>query len=468
MTRGSDPGDLLPRVRRAVARHGLLARGDRVVVALSGGADSTALLDLLARLAPEYDLELIPAHLDHGLRPGAGETAFCREAAARYGLELVAGAVRPGRLAGPSLQQAAREARYAFLLETARAHGARRMALGHQADDQAETVLLRLLRGAGRRGLAGMPVRREPGVIRPLLGIRRAEIRAYLRRREIPFLEDPSNRSEAYLRNRVRADLLPRLEREYNPSLVRDLAAAAEILAEEDLFLEEEAARRGPAEPVPGGVALDAAALRSMPRALARRAVRQAVERAAGDLRGLERVHVEAVLDLLAAPTIPARVALPRGLEARKVYDRLEVGRPRAAARLDGPRPLAVPGRTVFPELGVAVECTLLAGPAPDRPLPPDQALVDLERCASPLAVRSRRAGDVFRPEGMDGRKKVARYLADRKVPCSERDRVPLVVDGLDRVVWVAGYRRDARFAAGPGSVRVARLRLQRAGEGEP
>ncbi|PJB29674.1 tRNA lysidine(34) synthetase TilS, partial [Candidatus Desantisbacteria bacterium CG_4_9_14_3_um_filter_40_11] len=199
--------NLIEKVKKTIRHYSLLEKGDKVVVGLSGGPDSMALLNVLWSLQDVYDLTLIPAHLNHGMRGKESEEdlAFCEQAAASYGFALVSESVDLPALIkekGLSPQAAAREIRYDFFQRTARGHDASRIALGHHADDQAETLLMRLLRGAGTKGLSGMPIRREPGIIRPLLHTTREQILSYLTEMEIPYREDSSNQKGIYLRNR--------------------------------------------------------------------------------------------------------------------------------------------------------------------------------------------------------------------------------------------------------------------------
>ena len=461
--------DLLERVEDFIRRHRLLAPGERVLVAVSGGPDSLALLHLFTRLKEPWRLELHAAHVNHGLRADAAEdAAFVAATGEAWGVpvHVVNVDVRAERRTGESLQQAARRLRYRGLLEIAQAVGAARIALGHHADDQAETVLMRLLRGAGTTGLAGIRPRRGP-YIRPLLAVTRAEIEAYCREFQLKPRTDPSNLSLRYLRNRVRHELLPLLEREYNPNIRAVLARTAALLREEDDLLEALAARahhrmqdgRGPAD-------LPAAGLARLPAALARRVVRRALQAAGVDVALVSADHMAAILALVAAP---GAVTLPGGVRVGRRADRLVVERfvrrRAAACGQEPPATLPVPGEARLPRLNVSIHAELVEPPRsldliaePRKAAGPERAVLDWDRIVPPLVVRTWRPGDRMRPLGMTGSKKVQDIFVDAKVPKDRRASVPIVAD-QEGILWVVGLRVDARAAVGPGTRRVLVLR---------
>lgn len=463
-------GDLLGRVRRMVERHRLLAPGETVVAAVSGGPDSVALIHLLLRLREEYGLSLHVAHLNHRFRPEAAEEArFVAGLAESWGLPAVVEEVDvPGYLAqhGGSAEDVARRFRYAFLDRVAEAVGAARIALGHQADDQAETVLMNLLRGAGPRGLGGMPPVRGR-YIRPLLEVSREEILAYLAEQGLPYRLDPSNASRRFFRNRLRHDLLPYLEREYAPGLRVLLSRTASLLQAEDEYLEgvAAAARQALVTPDPAG-GPDSSSCRSLaelPVAVLRRVIRQVWrERAASpDELCLGYERVEALVELVREGRTGVRLQLPGGVTVRRVYDRLlweaagRGGAKRAApGSLEGSPALVelrVPGETFIPERGLIIRAErrmaaeaggALALVEQAKAAGPFQAVLDADRLGCPLVARRRRPGDRFWPLGAPGEKKLKDYLIERKIPPEERESLWLVADGGGkRPVWLIGER---------------------------
>jgi tRNA(Ile)-lysidine synthase len=310
----------------------LLPRRGTILAAVSGGADSVALLHLLARFAARRPLRIVVAHLDHALRRGSDrDRRFVERLAADLGFPCLAvrREVAPLRRRGESLEEGARRVRRAFLLEAAAETGAGRVATGHTLDDQAETVLMRLARGAGLTALSGMDPSGPDPFVRPLLGIERAELRAWLRRRGLPHREDPTNRSLVFERNRVRRLVLPALASALNPRAARHLAEAAGRFRE-DARLLDDLAKRGLArlvEDVPrGGLTIRARQLARAPGPLAARIARLALERAGADPRRIGTRHIEAILDL-ARGSEGRRIDLPGGRCARRRGDSIVLGR---------------------------------------------------------------------------------------------------------------------------------------------
>jgi tRNA(Ile)-lysidine synthase len=408
------------------------------------------MLDALLILAPERGFRVVAAHLDHRLRPTSkDDAAFCAELCRRLGVTLHSDCADVAALArrdGGGVEEAGREERYAFLRRVMEQEGAAAIAVAHTRDDQAETLLLRLLRGAGRRGLGAMR-ERSGGVWRPLLSVSRSEVLEHLRARGLSWREDPSNADPSYLRNRVRAELLPYLESRFNASARETLARAAAVLAEEDDLLAEMADEqwRGIARPDAPGVVLDREALRRVPRVLARLVLRRTLEETGG-LKGVGHAHLEKLVTLTGVAS-GRRLPLPGGREAVVSFGQMRIG-PRVVARESFAFDLPVPGRVDLPD-GQAVLARPARGPASARDRSAVVAAPD-----GPLVVRTRQVGDRVRA----GRREVSlkRFLMDHRVPADVRAGLPLVAAGR-RVVWVPGQPAPA---AEPGE-RYVRLELQ-------
>jgi tRNA(Ile)-lysidine synthase len=434
------------------------ARGEHLLVAVSGGPDSTALLLALAELAPERGWRLTAAHVDHGLRgaEAAADRDCAARAAVRAGVPLV-----ERRLAlapGSALEARARRARYRALVAMAREAGAARIVLAHTANDQAETVLLRLLRGAGRGGLAGM--RRARGrLLRPLLGATRADVQHFLAARGVACALDRSNADLRHARNRVRQLVLPLLAAEFNPGIVRSLVALACRLRDEEDLLEALAAERAAGLADGGRLRVSVAA---EPAALGRRIVRRWLER--GVRAGATAEQVERVL-ALARGTRRGAVALPGPARVLREGEHL-VRRPGRAVE---PRPFCVaiaPGGTAA---AAGWRLTLSApGPRAAGGLtasPDAHALFDAEALCDGLLVRSRRPGDRIHLPGI-GTRKLQDVLVDAKVPREARGTLPLV-ELAGQIVWVPGVVRGSGAAVGPRTRLVVHGVFERAGQGD-
>lgn len=530
------PPDLDPLAVRVAARvkeRGLLGRGDRVLAAVSGGADSLALLHILWVLREELGLEALGvASLDHGLRgpAGAADVAYVGEVASRLDLPFFPGRLEPGSLEaarGVSPEEAARRARYAFLGEVARQWGRGRdtpvrVATGHTADDQAETVLLRIIEGTGLRGLAGIPARRQEcgwTLVRPLLGVRRAETAAYCRRWNLSPRIDETNDDPRYRRNFVRTRVVPLLE-EINPRVVEALVRLAELASRQAehpgrAALEAELAglvQRGPAPPGESPrlarprdgddaagrrdlVFLPKAVLTSVGDRLGPALIRAAVAAAAGEtaLRDLGFEGARRAARAAASLPVGSRLSLPgrTELEVGYHYVFLAEALPEPSSRAGPPVgagglrvTLAPEGTTDVPHLGWrfhlepwAPGCSSGPRGGPRDPAAggrassgPDRMTVDLDPASLslPLAVRTRRPGDVFRPAGsgppgVGTPRRLKGFFIAAKVPRAQRERWPLVVDAADRIVWVTGLRADERFIArepGRPTLRISAERL--------
>ena len=435
-------------VAALIRREGLASHGARVLVACSGGADSTALLYALAALAPTAAWRLAVAHLDHGWRADGGEDlVFVRGRAAALGVPFFGARVDVAALpggAGRSREETARAARRAYLERTAAGFGAAAVALGHTADDQAETVVLNLVRGAGTLGLGGMP----PcfGLfVRPLLDLTRADVLAYLGRRGISWREDPTNRDRALARNRVRRELLPALEAVMPGAGRRLAAAAAAARAEEGLLENQTAALLAPFVRAAGGsrLELDGAWPAALPEGLRGRSVRQLYRRLAGTLTGLERRHVDAVVALKRGAA-----DLPAGVRVRRFSGVVTFEREKAVVsrQITAEVRLKVPGITAFGILGWRIAATwepTLAAYGGGRW--DDVRLTG--SMSDGLVVRTWRPGDRISPVGLNGSKKLQDLFVDAKVPRGERQRWPVVACGND-VVWVPGLALAASAAA--------------------
>lgn len=459
------------RVLATIRRHDLIPAGTHVLAAVSGGADSVALALVLARLAPTGGFTLAGiAHLHHGLRGADADAdqAFVEALAARLGVSCITAredvAARAAE-SGESIETAARRLRYAFLENAASKARADRIATGHTADDQAETVVMRLMRGAGLHGLSAIRPR-NGRVIRPLIEIRRSAIEAFLREPGEPWREDASNADIALARNRVRHEALPALKAIGGEGVVDALARTAALIQDDADELDRLAIEMSAGVVLPDG-ALDMAALAAAGPALARRVIRAALEQAAGG-HFLSLEHVEAVRSLMKEGGA-RRIQLP-GLVASREGGRIRIAPAAAAGSRQAPFEtlLPVPGSAGVPGTGLVMSAEV------GRVTPPELAALRARADAvavqgvepGRLTVRSRRPGDALRPLGAPGRRKLQDVFVDRKIGRDERDRVPLVVDDRGRIVWVVGHTIADEFRVTSPEASVLLLKVSRAAGG--
>lgn len=438
--------DLLLEVKGVIQKHQLIHEGDCILAAVSGGVDSVVLLDVLHRLTSEIGFSLHVAHLNHQLRgsDADGDADSVAGAAADYGLACTieeADIRKKAEEEKRSVEDAGRQARLEFLDKVRAEQGARCIALGHHRNDQAETVLMRLIRGSGSTGLGAMELAREQTWIRPLLTLSRPRIESYADDRSLKYRSDVTNHDPAHLRNRIRHQLIPYLESSYNPDIVPTLARSAELLRSEDEYLvlrSKEALQKALlhrdkrkfilAEPVVSGYHIS----------IRRRMLRTLLGNGFPGLRRVDFQSVQSLVTLLeqgsGSVQISANVSAHLSDGLLIVYTR--------------PHPyevqLKVPGNTTLADLGVTVETRIrLADDV--RPslqsMGRHQACFDLDALAGqPLLLRNRREGDRFQPFGMTGSRTVSDFLIDKKVPRPLRDDVPLLVCE-DIVLWVVGLR---------------------------
>ncbi|TJY38553.1 tRNA lysidine(34) synthetase TilS [Cohnella pontilimi] len=444
-----------------------------VVAAVSGGPDSMALLHLLLCIAAERPFRLVAAHVNHRFRgaEAQAEAELVAGTAAKWGVPLESAAIDvPSYIeeTGMNAQAAAREKRYEFLRTVAERHGATHLMFGHHADDQAETVLMRVLRGTGIGGLAGIPYRRKEGnleLLRPLLRIPKWELQAYCERNGIPFAIDSSNLSRKYFRNAVRLDLLPMLE-SYNPRLKESLIRLAEMAEADDDYLEAETARVLARMSVRAGQGfrLERSGFRGLHVALQRRLIKLILSYSVSPSHFREFRQIEEILQAAAddRPSV-TRIDIGNGWRFVREYDELYIG----------PEP---PNRTGFryevtePESalsmhagdsGTVFEFQRLEGAVSSPPDNRWEAFFDASKLVWPLSVRSREPGDRMEPCGLNGSKKVQDMFVDAKVPRSKRGQWPLVADAQGRILWIPGLRRSRIALVGADTRSTIRIAVR-------
>jgi tRNA(Ile)-lysidine synthase len=438
----------------------MFRRGDRVGAAVSGGADSVCLLHVLRELAPRWELDLRVLHLNHHLRgeEANADARFVAELAARFGLACDTGEVWLDET--ENLEQAAREARLAFYRRAIDSGLVHRVATGHTRNDQAETVLFRFLRGAGTAGLAGIRPVTDDGIVRPLLGVTRLQAEQFLRERGACWRDDSTNASLRFARNRIRHELLPALEREWNPAIVDTLANTAEWALAEEEYWKTEIDCLQP-EIHDGAVLLRADHLLELPQAVARRVIRRAIERVKGDLRGIDFRHVAAILDLTATREGHGRLQAT-GVDVLRSFEWLRIaplGANACVAR-NYRFPLAAPGTTRAPNVAVTTE--LIENPRKtslcDCVYNGEVSDMDWHRLSGSLELRNWRPGDQYQPVGYSGEHKIKTLFQENRIPLWERRHWPVITDGA-AIVWSRRFGAAAHTIADSRSRVILRIR---------
>jgi tRNA(Ile)-lysidine synthase len=439
------------KVKETISRYQMLDSGDLCIVCVSGGPDSVCLLHILHELKEALEIGLVVAHYDHGLREKEDEveTQFVRRLASAMGLSFETEKASPLPLEGTSsMEERARNARYAFFEKLKSKLAAKKIAVGHNLNDQAETVLMRLLRGSGPSGLAGIPPTRDNTIIRPLIEIKRDEIESYLKARDLSYVIDSSNLQTDYLRNKIRLELLPQLL-EYQPRLIDHFGQLAHILRGENKFLEDHAedwvVREADQKP-DGDIVIPVHSFIELSEPVRNRVTRHVLKKIGKNLRRIDRGHIESVT-MLAKGTNPQGILnLPRGITVKRVYDQL------AFTAGDKEKPeefhyhLDGVGTFFLEEIGRSI--TLLEMQREACLNLQNQewtAYLDADRLKYPLILRNFRPGDRFVPLGMAGHKKIKDFFIDLKIPSEMRALIPILVS-QDTPIWVCGHRIDDRF----------------------
>lgn len=465
---------MIKKIEHTIRKYSLLEEDDRVVVALSGGADSCALLLALAALARRWRLELIAAHFNHGLRGAQSDEdeAFCRRLAQQSGLVFVAQKLAgTGIPAGLSPEDYLRRERFRFLDKTASDHGANKIALGHHRGDQAETFLLNMIRGSGLDGLKGFLPIRENRYIRPLIEASREEILGFLSERGASFREDSSNESEVYLRNRVRLELIPFLREKYNPRIEETLARTAEIIRRDDSFIDgcvQKILRLPHIQKTEKEISFAASYFLSLHEALTCRVFKALLESLAPEAGGFSSSHLLALTGLLKERSTGKKLSLPYGLSARREYDRIVLTAGPEEKIQNYEYPLAIPGEVAVRERRMMVALRR------EKNIPLNMKngfafYFDGDKIREPLVIRNRRNGDWFEPLGTKGSQKIKKLFIDRKIPRQERDRIALLADG-ESIIWIENLHASERVKVSPETknILVLEIRPKTGGAGPP
>jgi tRNA(Ile)-lysidine synthase len=456
--------DLYSRWGLAVKRSAHFRAGQRVGVAVSGGPDSILLLHFMHLYAREAALKLAVVHFNHKLRgeESDADEQFVKQQAAELGIEFVRSEPEGGAEARPkrrNLEAAARDLRYRLFFSLLNRGRLDKIVTGHTADDQAETVLLRLLRGSGTRGLGGIyPALGGGKILRPFLSLTRNDIERELEERKLAFRTDSTNRELRFQRNRIRHELLPLLKKNFNPEIARLLAELSDRARDDEESLEQLAheralpwrVREGKEEKIP------VRALVELPAAIQRRVLRQMVQAVKGDVRGITHRHLESLRQLAAGAQSGRKLLFPGGLEARRDFDWLVVAR---GVKRNSVREFCVavemPGEVSVPELGTVFSLKLIEADAQRKTYNKGWIEgLDPQKLPGKLTLRSWRPGDYFRPSGSRKVRKLKELFGRQKIPAGLRKWWPVLESGSE-IVWVRGFAVASLAAATPASKQV-------------
>jgi len=449
---------MLDHVAEFIARHRMLEAGQRVGVAVSGGADSVFLLHALRDFAPRWGLQLSVIHIEHGIRGAASiaDAEFVAYLASTLAIPFHLHQADVPAIDG-NLEEAARNVRQAFYAELIACGAVDRVATGHTGSDQAETVLYRILRGSGLTGLSGiLPVTRV-GIIRPLLEIDRSEIEAWLRERGIAWREDQTNRDRTYARNRLRHEILPLLRKGFNPQLDAALTNLATLARDEEAYWQSQLPLATPQSPIPNpqALVLPVSELSDAPPALARRLIRRAIEMVKGDLRGIDFAHIERVLEMARSHGGHDRFQAP-GLDVCRSFELIRLAP--AGTALDDNRDFCfsveIPGWVELPSSGVRITLQVLEKEEATRPCATVVNELDWQRFrtgrgAPSLELRNWRPGDQYRRVGQSKPEKIKFFFQEARIPLWERGNWPIITYN-DAIVWAKRFGAAAEFASGP------------------
>jgi len=465
-----------------IKKFNMLSFDDKILVGVSGGPDSVTLLKILLSFRQKYHLSIYIAHLNHMLRGKESDedANFVRNLARELDLPCEVKSYNLTEIAQKkrlTLEEAAREYRYMFYLKTTQKFGANKIALGHNADDQVETVLMRFLRGSGLEGLMGIPSVRDK-IIRPLIECTREEIEEYCQEHQIEYRIDSTNKEILYFRNKIRLELLPLLSHEYNKNIKDIILHLQSIISEVSKYLQQktELIFREIAE-IKGreNVIIDLKSLNSLPMVFKRRIIRRSIEVIKGNLYSINFAHNDEVLKLTEYQSGEKEIHLPDNLRAKKIYNQLIIYKKKIFK--DHPEETSAPweynlsvlGQTEIKPLGIEVKVKILDSKGvktsqfSNRKKSDSEFVefIDYNKAKYPLKLRNRRVGDKFYPLKMAGAKKVGEFFIDNKVPKSHRDLIPLLIDSEGKIIWIVGMRLDDRVKITSDTKKILYIKIK-------
>ena len=456
---------LIIKVTETIKKFSMLKEGDKIILAVSGGPDSICLLDILNRIKDELKISLVIAHVNHGIRGKEAdrEASFVSHKSSQLGIPFEQRTVSVPEIAkakGLSVEQAGRIERYQFFQELLKIYQAQKIALGHHADDQVETLLMRLIRGSGLRGLAGIPAKRDV-FIRPLIECTSQEIEEYCLLNNLPYCIDSTNREPSYLRNKIRLELIPFLNQKFQPTIAKNLLQLQAIIRDELDFWEEiteQYYQKVLQKELPNQVILSNQLLSKWPPGIQRAVIRRALKCLTDYLEDIQFNHIESIRLMCLKEEGEKYLDLPGGLRVRKSYEEIVFGLAQKIPITGKEKrfgtlkyELAVGQETKVRSLGLKFITKLYDYYRADfgklsKKIDKNEAYLDYDKLNLPLRIRNRKPGDRFQPLNSNFYKKVKSFFIDQKIDRHQREKIMLVVDSSNQIVWITGYQIDNRF----------------------
>ena len=451
-------------VRDTIEKYELIDNGDKVVVGVSGGHDSMTLLYVLLSLRDELGFSLVVAHINHGVRglESDGDEEYVRQVSNKLGIPFYskkADMNQYGKIHKLTSEEAGREIRYDFFRQVIETELATKIAVAHNKNDQAETLLMRFMRGTGIDGLRGMEYK-SGNIIRPLLGVDRSLIEEYCKQSQIDPRIDATNKMTIYGRNKVRLELIPYIEDEFNSGIISTLFRTSEIMKTDSDFLTEytkSSFRETVLEIDEKKISLDILKLKILHSAILSRVLRSAIQEINMNLKGVEKKHIEDIVDLMLSDKTGLSLDLCNDIKASIIYDTLvlEKGKKMKEVKNSYQYDLKTHQTLYIPELNSEIYSEVYD--RSDVQMDLNNSLVkyfDYDKINSDIYVRNRRNGDKFIPIGMSGHKKLKDFFIDQKIPKEERDLIPIVLDG-EEILWVIGLRISEKYKVSEQTKRV-------------
>jgi tRNA(Ile)-lysidine synthase len=480
----SHHNNFLKKVSRTLAMHAMFEPEDSVLVGVSGGPDSTALIHALQDMSDELAITLSIAHFNHEIRRETAdkEAGFVRSLAKKLNIPFYVkneNVLHFKKINHLSLEEAARELRYKFFFDLAKKKGFSKIALGHHWDDNAEQVLMNLMRGSGLTGLSGIPAKRQNIIVRPLIHSSRDEIEEFIRKRDIRYVSDASNQDKQYLRNRVRHHLLPILNDSYNPGIKQNLNRLAQIITDEEDWILRYVNAEFDKHAITGkdnSLFLNIAWIKCLPLALKRRILRHAIHVIKGDLRRIGFDHIDAALEIVSCAPGCKRMDLPDGVRVERISDLIKIFqhvKNKKGGRSVYKEPEAIPfnynfftsgfkaGEFVIHEIGAKITFSI-AEPKflPDVSVSsPGTALLDMDRIDFPITLRNILPGDRFTPLGMTGSQKIKKFFINNKIAKHNRLLCPVLLS-KKKIIWLAGHRISEHVKVTPDTAKILKIEL--------